>query len=148
MVKNLIVSTPRKFKIDKKKVHLLVGELKRELKFEITSFEVNFVSNDEIFEINSRYLKHFSTTDIITFNYSGENFNFDGEIFISFDEAKENAKKFGVSFDNELLRLVVHGVLHMIGLDDTTAQKKKVMKKKENELVHKFEKIIRKLTVK
>jgi probable rRNA maturation factor len=148
MIKNLTVSSPRKYKIDKKKTHLLIGELKRELKFDITSFEVNFVSNEEIFEINSRYLKHFSTTDIITFNYSGENFNFDGEIFISFDEAKENAKKFGVSFDNELLRLVIHGVLHMIGLDDTTAQKKKVMKKKENELVHKFEKIIRKLTVK
>ncbi len=148
MVKNLTVSSYRKLKIDKKKIHYLLGELKSELKFEIASFGINFVSNEEIFEINSRYLKHFFTTDIITFNYSGENFNFDGEIFISFEEAAKNAKEFGVTSDNELLRLVIHGVLHMIGLDDTTAQKKKIMKKKENELVHKFEKLLRKLTLK
>lgn len=145
MIKNLTVNTTHRFRIDKKKIHLLIGELKKELEFEISSFAINFVSNEEIFQINSHYLKHFCTTDIITFNYSGENFNFDGEIFISFDEARENAINFGVSFDNELLRLVIHGVLHMIGYDDVRAADKKQMKKIENGLVLKFEKLIRKL---
>lgn len=148
MVKNLTVTCTENIRLDKRKLHSLVNELKSILKFEITSFEINFVSSDEIFLINSRYLKHFRTTDIITFNYSGENFNFDGEIFISIEDAKENAKKFGVTFDNELMRLVIHGILHMLGYDDTTAPEKKKMKKMENELVHRFENNIRKLVKK
>lgn len=148
MVKNLTVACPKNIKLDKRKIHFLVGKLKDLLKFEITSFEINFISSEEIFSINSRYLKHFRTTDIITFNYSGENFNFDGEIFISIDDAKENAKKFRVTFDNEIMRLVIHGVLHMLGYDDTSVTKKKEMKKIENELVHKFQKNIRKLVIK
>jgi rRNA maturation RNase YbeY len=148
MVKNLTVTCTENIRLDKRKLHFLVNELKSILKFEITSFEINFISSDEIFQINSRYLKHFRTTDIITFNYSGENFNFDGEIFISIEDAKENAKKFGVTFDNELMRLAIHGILHMLGYDDTTAIEKKKMKKMENELVHRFENNIRKLVKK
>ncbi len=148
MIKNLTVYCEKPFKINKKKIHFLTGELKKLLKFEITSFGINFISKEEIFDINTRYLRHFYSTDIITFNYSGENFNFDGEIFISFDDAKENAKKFGVSFDNELLRLVIHGILHMLGYDDTEKKAKAEMKKLENGLVKKFEKNIGKLVIK
>jgi probable rRNA maturation factor len=148
MVKNLTVACSKNIRLDKRKLHFLVGELKTLLKFEITSFEISFIPSEEIFAINSRYLKHFCTTDIITFNYSGENFNFDGEIFISIEDAKNNANKFGVTFDNEIMRLVIHGILHMLGYDDTTAVEKKKMKKIENELVHRFEKNIRKLVIK
>ena len=71
MIKNLAVSSPRKVRIDKKKIHYLVGELKKLKKFDIKSFDINFVSSEDIFSINSHYLGHFFTTDIITFNYSG-----------------------------------------------------------------------------
>jgi len=148
MIKNLAVNSVKSLKIDKKKIHFLIGELKSILKFKIKSFGINFVTSEEIVKINVRYLNHNYTTDIITFNYSGENFNFDGEIFISFEDAKENAKKFGVSFDNEILRLVIHGVLHMVGLNDESQKEKKEMKKAENELVAKFEKKIGKIAVK
>ncbi len=145
MVKNLTISCGKGIKIDKKKIHELVSELKPILEFKVSSLAINFVSPEEILEINSQYLKHFFTTDIITFNYSGENFNFDGEIFISYEDAYKNSKKFKVSFDNELLRLVIHGILHLSGFDDMKKKDKRLMKTLENALVKKFGKQFRKL---
>jgi rRNA maturation RNase YbeY len=94
------------------------------------------VNSEEILEINKNYLKHFYTTDIITFNYSGDNKNLEGEIFISLPDAKENALKFNVDFNQELLRLITHGMLHLLGYDDEEPEKKKIMKKLENKLVN------------
>lgn len=148
MVKNLSVYNAPFIKIDKKKVHLLISGLKELFDFKINSLSINFISSEDIIPINSHYLKHSGSTDIITFNYSEEYSNFDGEIFISCQDAEENAKKFKVSFDNELLRLLIHGVLHLLGYDDIKAVEKKKMKKIENELVLKFEKKIRKLVIK
>lgn len=148
MIKNLTISCSKGIKVDKKKIHGLISGLKPILEFKVSSLVINFVSPEEILELNGRYLRHFFTTDIITFNYSGENFNFDGEIFISYEDALKNAKKFKVSFDNELLRLVIHGILHLSGFDDMKKEEKKIMKKLENELVKKFEKKFRKLIIK
>ena len=148
MVKNLSISCGKGIKIDKKKIHELVAGLKPVLEFKVSSLTINFVTPEEILEINSQYLKHFFTTDIITFNYSGENFNFDGEIFISYEDALKNSKKFKVSFDNELLRLVIHGILHLSGFDDMKKEEKRIMKKLENDLVKIFEKKFRKLILK
>lgn len=147
MIKNLTVSSAGAKKIDKKKVHSLINELKMLLKFEIKSFDINFISSEDIIAINSKYLRHNFSTDIITFNYSGECLNFDGEIFISFEDAKENAKKFKVSFDNEIVRLIIHGVLHMLGYDDVTKAKRIKMKKIEDELVAKFKTKYRKMVI-
>ncbi len=145
MVKNLTVFCLPNIKADKRKIHSLVNDLKSFLKFEIASFDINFISSEDIISINSKYLRHNCTTDIITFNYSGECLNFDGEIFISIEDAKENAKKFKVSFDNEIVRLIIHGILHMLGYDDVTKVKRNKMKLLEDELVNKFQNKYRKL---
>jgi len=88
--------------------------------------------------INREYLGHDYETDVITFSYSKQKKIIDGEILISFEEAKQNAKKYNVNFGKELMRLVIHGVLHLLRFDDKNAISKKIMKKEENKLINRF----------
>lgn len=135
MIKNLTVFSNRKPKINKKDVHKAVSALIKILNFSIDSLQINFINSNQILEINKKYLNHHFTTDIITFNYSGSLENLEGELFISTDDAFENAKKFNVDFNSELLRLIIHGILHMIGYEDDIPVNKKRMKLLENKLV-------------
>ncbi len=139
MIKNLSVNTDKNFKLNKTKIHKLVSLLQKELNFAIDFMEINIIGAEEIHKINNQYLQHNYSTDIITFNYSGENNTLDGEIFISLDDAYSNSFKYKVNLDNELLRLIIHGFLHMVGYDDKAKEDKKIMKRLENKLVKKFE---------
>jgi len=133
-LKNFTVATPKSVKLDKKIIHAIVSELKKILPFTIESLQINFVTPDLMIEINKQYLNHNYDTDIITFNYSGSNNNLDGEIFISISQAIDNSIKFNVNLDSELIRLVVHGLLHLIGYDDKNSSEKKIMKSEEDKL--------------
>jgi probable rRNA maturation factor len=90
-----------------------------------------FCSDDYLLEMNKNYLNHQTLTDIITFDYTDEEGFVSGDIFISVDRVKENAKKFEVAFDTELHRVMIHGVLHLLGYKDKTAKDREVMRKKE-----------------
>ncbi len=139
MVKNLSINcTENKFKVNKFKIHKLVNALKKELNFSIFFLPINIVTTEQIISINKSYLNHHYSTDIITFNYSGDVSNLDGEIFISSEEAKLNAKRFNDTLENEYYRLVIHGILHLIGYDDSTRSDKIIMKKMENKLLNHF----------
>ncbi len=85
-----------------------------------------------------QYLNHNYSTDIITFNYSGSKTELDGELFISTEDAEYYAEKYGVSFMEEIIRLVIHGILHIVGYDDMTPKDKTVMKQMENKLLNKY----------
>ena len=134
-MKNLSVNSSYKF-IEKRKIHSLVNSLSGALDFKIQSLEVNFIGQKEILEINLAHLNHNYFTDIITFNYSGDQKLLDGEILISVDDALENAKKYKVSAKEEIFRLVIHGILHLTGYDDTSTSKKRKMKLMENKLLN------------
>lgn len=121
--------------IRKNNIHNLVKSLSSQLNFVVSNLEINFISGKDILKINKTYLKHNFTTDIITFNYSKLIIELDGEIFISIDDALINSKKYKVSINDEFVRLVIHGVLHLIGYDDQRISDKKVMKKLENKLL-------------
>ena len=90
-----------------------------------------FCSDKYLLEMNRRYLNHDYFTDIITFDYV-ENNIISGDLFISVDRVKENANAFGVKFSEELFRVIIHGVLHLIGYNDKTGEEKKIMKEKED----------------
>lgn len=94
---------------------------------------VNFIftSDEHILEINKQYLNHDYFTDIITFDYC-ENDKLIGDIFISLDTIAQNATEYQCSFDEELSRVIVHGVLHLIGYKDHDESQKLVMRNKEN----------------
>jgi probable rRNA maturation factor len=90
-----------------------------------------FCSDEYLLNINKQFLNHDYFTDIITFSYC-EDLIVSGDIFISVDRIKENAIKFKVTFENELLRVMIHGVLHLLGYDDGTTKEKKIMRNMEN----------------
>ena len=94
---------------------------------------INFIfcSDKYLKRINLEYLAHDTFTDIITFDY-GDSSEIQGDIFISIERVRENAQKFEVDFDNELHRVMVHGVLHLLGYADKTKAAKSLMRKKED----------------
>ncbi len=90
-----------------------------------------FCTDKYLLELNKKFLHHNYYTDILTFDYSaGKTIN--GEIFISIERVKENAADYNQSFRQELLRTIVHGVLHLCGVNDKTANEKNKMKEKED----------------
>jgi len=99
-----------------------------------SSGNINFIfcKDSYLHQINVAYLKHDTFTDIITFDNSEDNSIIEGDIYISIERIKENAEKFKVGFDDELHRVIIHGVLHLIGYSDKTSHLKQEMRKKED----------------
>lgn len=97
----------------------------------VGDLNIIFCSDNYILDVNQKYLGHDYFTDIITFDYC-EGDRLSGDLFISIDSVRENALEFGVDFDEELNRVMVHGVLHLIGYDDHCDEDIAMMRKKEN----------------
>ncbi|MCR9249042.1 MAG: rRNA maturation RNase YbeY [bacterium] len=95
--------------------------------------EINYIfcSDSYLLNINQEYLNHDTFTDIVTFNNSEESNKIESDIFISIDRIKENANSYNKSFEHELYRVMIHGVLHLLGFDDKTEEEKSVMREKE-----------------
>jgi rRNA maturation RNase YbeY len=106
---------------------------------------INFVfcSDSYLLEINKQYLKHDTFTDIITFDYSKEvkNIPLSGDIFISIERIQENAATFSKTAENELHRVIIHGILHLLGYKDKTKDAKEQMTKQENACLRMLEKM-------
>ena len=96
-----------------------------------------FCSDTYLHKINVEYLNHDTFTDVITFPYA-EGKNIEGDIFISIDRIRENAKSFEVEFKDELHRVMIHGTLHLLGYLDKTAEDKTQMTQKEDEYLSKL----------
>ena len=97
----------------------------------IGDVNIIFCSDNYILDVNMRYLQHDYFTDIITFDYC-EGKTLSGDLFISIDSVRENAIEYGVEFDDELHRVMVHGLLHLIGYDDHTPEEEKIIHEKED----------------
>ena len=96
-----------------------------------------FTSEDEILEINNKYLNHNFYTDIITFPYVKEK-KISADIYICIDIVQSNANEFNQKFHKELCRVIVHGILHMVGYDDQNKKEQQEMRKAENFLLNKL----------
>jgi rRNA maturation RNase YbeY len=98
--------------------------------------DINYIfgSDEYVKEINVSYLKHDYYTDIVTFNYNESDF-LSSDIYISIDRVNENAISFAISFDDEFYRVVIHGILHLLGYQDKELKDQKVMRKKEDEYI-------------
>ena len=96
-----------------------------------------FCSDIYLLKLNQKYLKHNSFTDIITFDYSEQKV-ISGEIYISIDRVRDNAVKFKEDFNRELLRVMAHGVLHLLGYKDKGKNEKEEMSTKEDEKIYMF----------
>jgi probable rRNA maturation factor len=96
-----------------------------------------FVSDEELWQMNRQFLNHNTYTDIITFDYSEEE-TVSGEIYISVDRVKENAEKLSLTFREELLRVMAHGLLHLCGYKDKSPIQQKQMRAAEERALKMF----------
>jgi len=99
---------------------------------------VHLIGADEISQLNHQFLNHQGSTDILTFDHDGAGFLY-AELFISLDDVKAQAARFHNSWPTELVRCVIHGLLHLQGYDDRTSRCRQEMKRKENSLLKKVE---------
>jgi len=94
-----------------------------------------FCTDEYLLELNRKYLNHDYYTDIITFPYRQHPRPLEADIFISIDRVKENALQGGIAFQDELLRVIIHGVLHLLGFDDHRPEDKARMRKMEDQCI-------------
>ena len=101
--------------------------------FVLKSITCVFLSDDELLKMNQEHLNHNYYTDIITFDLSNKENTLEGELYISIDRVKENATTYKAPFELELYRVMIHGILHLVGLGDKTKEEKIEIRKKEDE---------------
>lgn len=116
---------------EKTKIKLWIKTIIDKEKHTLGIINYMFCNDDELLEINIKHLNHNTLTDIITFDYT-EDKKISSDIFISVDRVLENAKKFEVTFEEELRRVMIHGVLHLCGYKDKSKPDAELMRKKEN----------------
>ncbi|PLW98666.1 MAG: rRNA maturation RNase YbeY [Marinilabiliales bacterium] len=96
--------------------------------------EIVYIFTDDtyLYSINKQFLNHDTFTDIITFDSSVDNDIISGEIYVSIERIKENAQTLQMDFESELARVMVHGILHLIGFKDKTSEEKAIMRVQED----------------
>jgi len=97
----------------------------------VGDISIIFCSDQYLLKINREFLKHDFYTDIITFDYVLEN-NISGDLFISIERIEDNSKRYQISFEEELIRVIFHGILHLCGYEDKSKEDKETMRNKEN----------------
>jgi len=122
---------PFKVAHPRKTSNWLKAAIKKEKK-KLEGLNFIFCSDKHLLALNIQYLKHNTLTDIITFDQSENDKVLLGDIFISIERVKENSVKFETSFNDELHRVLIHGVLHLIGYTDKNNASKTMMRKKED----------------
>lgn len=121
--KNLINETLTKKWIS----HVIESESEK-----VRSLNIILCDDNYLLELNKKYLDHDTLTDIITFYYHNKNQPIEGELYISLERVLENADLRNIKFLEELDRVIIHGVLHLLGYNDDTEEEKEIMKRKED----------------
>jgi len=109
-----------------------LSKISTDFGFFITEINYIFCTDDYLLKINQDYLNHDYYTDIITFDNSEEERQIESDIFISIDRVKENAQSLSLLFEEELTRIICHGLLHLVGFKDKTESEQKEMRKNED----------------
>jgi probable rRNA maturation factor len=121
----------------KKRIIDLMEKVIREEKKLLDDLNYVFTDDKSILSINKEFLKNNYYTDVIAFSYE-ENKRINGEIYISIGTVRKNAYNYKVSFNDEILRVMIHGTLHMCGYDDKTERERAIMRKKEDFWIEKY----------
>ncbi len=116
---------------DSNKIRIWIEDVIKKEKRTVGDITYIFCDDDYLLDRNKEFLDHNTLTDIITFNYCIDN-NISSDIMISIDRVKENSTTFENSFNEELKRVMIHGILHLIGYNDKSDKEKELMREKEN----------------
>ena len=122
---------------DSNKIRIWIEDVIKKEKKTVGDITYIFCDDDYLLERNKEFLDHNTLTDIITFNYCIDN-NISSDIMISIDRVKENSTTFENSFNEELRRVMIHGILHLIGYNDKSDKEKELMREKENFYLNMF----------
>jgi probable rRNA maturation factor len=122
-------------KLDLQLLEKITAAVLVELKIKEAEFGIVLVSTKEMASMNEKFLGHEGPTDVITFDYSEKRKQLHGEVFVCPEVAEKQAKEFGTSRQAEVVRYVVHGILHLMGHDDVRPAARKKMKREEGRLV-------------
>jgi probable rRNA maturation factor len=154
-----IINRQRVQKINLRLLKKIATELLAELEIKKAEIGICLVATPEMTRLNETFLKHKGSTDVITFDYTNEVAQasrlprpsnrrqsssrdgcatLNGEIFVCVDEAVFQARKFGTSWQSEVVRYIIHGVLHLVGFDDSSAGARRKMKREENRRLRKI----------
>ena len=117
--------------IDVERVSRWIAEVVKQHDLELGEITYNFTNDDRILEYNKQYLQHDFYTDLLTFDYDHDGV-VSGDIVISLDTVASNAEQYGTDPDEELLRVIIHGVLHLCGIDDKGPGEREIMEAEEN----------------
>jgi len=123
--------------LDERKVTRWIRAVAADYGFTVGTIHYIFCSDERELEVNREFLGHDYYTDVITFDYSTAG-TLNGDIFISLDTVRSNAEMVGATFDQELLRIIIHGVLHLTGQGDKTPETKQQMTEKEEKALAKL----------
>jgi probable rRNA maturation factor len=141
----IIANRQRTKKINSRLLKQITGALLAELKIENAELGINLISSTEMAEVNWTFLQHEGSTDVITFDHmekrkaeSRKQKRIHGELFICVDDAISQSKKFKITWQSEVARYIVHGVLHLLGHDDLKPELRRKMKREENRLLRKL----------
>jgi probable rRNA maturation factor len=115
---------------DKLKIKRWIKQVVETERNKLGDVNIIFCSDDHLLEVNKQYLNHDYYTDIITFNYNTEKIN--GDLFISLDRVNDNANTNNVPRGTELLRVIIHGVLHLLDYNDKTKKEETIIRAKED----------------
>ena len=124
--------------LDERRISRWIRAVAADYGFSVGNINYIFCSDERELEVNREFLGHDYYTDVITFDYSTPS-TLNGDIFISLDTVRSNAEWVGTSFDNELLRILIHGVLHLTGQGDKTPETKAQMTAKEEKALAKVQ---------
>ncbi len=125
---------------NKKKIRVLIKQLCLSEKKDLSFLNLIFCSDEYLLEINKKHLNHDYFTDVITFDFSEDNKNIEGDVYISVDRVADNAIKYKQEKDSELIRTIIHGTLHLFGYKDKTKKEKEIMTSKENKYISLYRK--------
>lgn len=135
-----VFNNSQNYKIIKKETISLIKNVLKAEKIKSANINVIFENDEFMLYLNKNYLKHNWITDVISFQF-GEKGKIDGEVYVGIQQAERQAIEYGVELKEELSRLVIHGVLHLIGYDDQKLSEKKKMRLKEDLYLKKFQNI-------
>ncbi len=149
-----LLNRQRARKLDSRRLRKITLALLDELKVREAELGVTFVADEEMTLVNETFLQHEGSTDVITFDHTPEQDSrrksagvkhnlLHGELFICVDEAIRQARRFRTTWQAELTRYIVHGVLHLLGHDDHRAADRRKMKREENRLVRRLARLHR-----
>jgi len=131
-----------KFLYNSDSIKDLILNVLEEKKIKLIELSIILTNNISLSKLKKKYFNVTQFTDVIAFNLSDEKDCIEGEIYISIDDVKENAKIYSESFENEFKRVLIHGSLHLIGFNDSTKDEKQTMRNLENIFLDKFKESI------